>query len=112
MLANLQPSPDQSQEIPESQESSELERKWAWGSAEATTPLPREPSWKTRFAFQETVMAGALMRIEPQPLSFYIGQTLKCQAVVWSSAQGSNIWKPRNSLPKRRGGGSMKHKGK
>lgn len=60
MLANLQPSQDQSQEIPESQESSELERKWAWGSAEATTPLLWEPSWKTRFVFQETVMAGAL----------------------------------------------------
>lgn len=51
MLANLQPIQDQSQEIPESQESSELERKWAWGSAEATTPLPRGALLENKVCF-------------------------------------------------------------
>lgn len=68
-------------------------KEWCGGQQRLPPPLGA-PFGNKFFVSQDTVTARALMRSEPQPLSFYIGQTLKYQAVVWISAQGRNIWRP------------------
>lgn len=72
MLANLQPSQGWSWEIPENQESSDLEREWAWESAEAATspriPLGKQDLFLRRLSqgFDEdrTLATGLLQRVD------------------------------------------------